>query len=294
MRTFFFILIVHFTIFCQGQNRCDGGYIFRSGKLKVTNNMRIIPYQDNSSFWGLKNKLNDSIIIPAKFSKIYENFNDTAFILSSKDREIGAINLREEILAPFYNGDYCFNDFDTAVNYGGILAAPVCVNGAFFLRNTFFVDRKGDCIPYEYYPCPYGVKVSDGNLSMSLFYIQKAEENRLSDMRKSIEFCNKAIESDTLNPASYYWGVRIFMANNELNIASSKDKKYEEYYSWVEFCIEKGIKYEKNPHYLIKLNRYKKAFYTYCKTDKTRAEEAKIAIQNYKETIKHENDSSFW
>jgi hypothetical protein len=296
MKPLLLAVIVHFMIYCYGQDGCENfSYGGRLGKLKVTEDMNVIPFKNSANLWGLKNKLNDSIIIQAQFKKICENYNDTAFIVALSNNNEGAINLKGDIIAPFLKGLYQFNVGDTAINYGGILSVPVCINGVYFMSNMFFVDASGDCIAYDYYPCPSGVKIANiKSLSPAQYYVQRAIEFKYVDINKSVDFFKKAFESDTNNAASYFSCSRMFIDEIGLNIVSHKNVIYEKYYPWIEYCIEKGIKFEKGPHYLLKLNKYKRDFYKSCVVNKNKTKEASMEVNRLKNLLKHEKYSTWW
>jgi hypothetical protein len=295
MRALLFITIIQFSIYCHGQYTCDIEYGGRTGKLKITEDMKVIPYKASTNLWGLKKKSNDSILIQAQFKKICENFNDTVFIVEAINNDQGAINSKGKIVAPFLKGLYQFNVSDTSINYGGVLFAPICINNIYFTESLFFVNSCGDCITYDYYPCPNGVKIANiNNLSDAQANLQKAFDYKFIDPSKAAGYIIRAIELDTLKSSSYYSCVKMFMDKNELYIISQKKSYYERFYPLIEYCIQKGLKIEHNPHYLLKLNKYKRVFYKSCIDNKIMTKEAGIEIKRLKKLMQNEEYSFWW
>jgi len=258
-------------------------------RLQTTKEMKVIPYKDKLGNYGLKSRDNDSIIISAHYKKIIYNFNDTNFIVQSNDCLFGAINLKGEVLAPFYFGTYYFNYSKARNNFGNILACPVYVD---FMRNEtyfYFVNQKGECIPSDYHPCPANIPIDNANISKSLEYIQKAEEALIIDRLSAVCFCNEAIAADSLNPAVYYFAIRLLMDNNALKNGKENFLEYEYYYSWIEDCIQKGLLVETDNAKLLSFNQYKKFFYKHYIPDKILYNEAKKEIKRLKKIVKRDN-----
>ncbi|MBI9055478.1 MAG: hypothetical protein JEY96_16770 [Bacteroidales bacterium] len=265
-----------------GQDICDYG-LHSIGKLKVKKNMKVVPYTDENGNYGLKERSNDSIIISAKYHKILDNYNDTSFVVISNNYYWGVINLKGDTLAPFYSGSYHFNDTMNLVSK--IMACPVCINNKYNLSYFYFVNSKGECLITDYYPCPEGVETDNSELPKYLQYIQLAEKAKLENKVGAIYYCNKAIRCDTSNAATYFWGIKLFMDMNDIKESSILNAKYNECFPWVAGCIEKSLENEKNTFYLIRLNRYKKAFYKYYMKDKSRYDEACSDLKRLKKLV---------
>jgi len=265
-----------------GQDNCDSG-LRLIGKLKVKKNMKVVPYTDENGNYGLKERSNDSIIISAKYHKIVENFNDTGFVVISNNYYWGVINLKGESIVPFYNSSYHYND---SMNlHSKIMACPVCINNKYNSGYYYFVNSKGECLPSDYYPCPDGVEIDSRELPEHLKYIQLAEKAKLKNKIGAVYYCKKAIQCDTLIAATYFWGIKLFMDIYNIKESSKLNAEYYEYFPWIADCIEKSLETEKKTLYLIRLNRYKKAFYKYYMNDKLKYDEACSELKKLRKLV---------
>ena len=268
-----------------GQHDCSELEVMKLKSLiKVNAEMKVIPFYE-SGLYGLKMQSTDSVIIQAKYISIISNLNDTNFIIQSKENLVGVINLKEELIAPYIKGLYVFNNFDTLINYGGLIANPLCINNKWDPA-YYFINKNGECIVSNYYPCPPGVTIEKKEISRSLELIQLAEKYKKTDIKKAISYCKQAILSDTLNPASYYWAVKLFMHPNDLNLSKKSCSEYSEYFLWIQESINKGISLEKNAFHLSQFNELKKSFYKTCIIDKEKAKQANKEMKRYRKIWK--------
>lgn len=261
---------------------------------EVSKDMNIVPFKGKNGSYGLKDRSKDSVLIQAKFTSIFDNFQDTAFIVETKPDYYGVINLQEEILAPFCNETYFFNDYDTLINYGGVIICPLYINNKLNEEYKYFVNSKGECMAFNYYPCPYGVEMSIDNLSKTLQFIQLAEKAKFQNKPSAVYYCKKAIQSDSLNAATYFWGIKLFMNMNNFKKSSITNAEYKEYFPWIADCIEKGLIAEKNVRYLIRFNRYKKAFYKHYIDDKVKYQEACRELKRFKKLVSFKEFSTYY
>lgn len=286
------LLQVLFPIYSYGQDPCNFSSLSKRN-FKANKNLTLILFKGSNDKYGLKNRSTNEVIIPAEYLKIWDNFKDSIFVVLTNKKKSCVININNQKIVPELEGFYSINRADNQIKYGSIMAYPPCIHGK-LNRLLYVVDKNGNCILNDYYPCPPSLTDSIKIEKKHFRYIQEAEKYAENDINKSIEYYKKAIYADSLNPATYFSALYVMMRDPDCYVFGKGCDKYKKQYKFFEYCINKGLEIENDTHYLIVFNRYMESFYKYCILDKNKVKIAKKEIKRLRKLIKDEKEYWKW
>lgn len=105
--------------------------------------------------YGVRNRITKKVLIPPIYDQIID-FNDTLIIVRTKFLRYGAVDSMNNIVIPFSQDRLFFRNGRNHKDRGAILEESQTNQSA------YFIDRKRNCIPHEYFLCPCEKTVSDG------------------------------------------------------------------------------------------------------------------------------------
>ncbi|MFW5781008.1 MAG: hypothetical protein ACOCXD_00400 [Bacteroidota bacterium] len=219
------------------------------------------PFIDHATgLVGLRAVNSEKVIVdPGYLDVSWES--DTIFVFKKTDGTFGVLNGRGETLIDFGENPIHLNTFDDYFLYRP-LEMPSFIEGRTNNR-WYFINKQRQCVPEDYYPCPYGVKSMPFNqLPPHLVYIQKAEYFRAqSRFDSAVFYVEKAIETVPDNPYPYYYGANLFLNNQQENVTYENNEQYNNYYGWIANCLEKANNLETERYHKIRINNLRYRFY---------------------------------
>jgi len=255
---------------------------------------KFIPYKDTvNGLWGIKNTLLNKPVTRGKWLELNStDFNDSIFHVAdiSKISQFVDTNGRILFKSCCYSAIYLnrTNIFNTNYPYDKVNEKRLVEDPFWNSRgekvnsSPFFIDYKQQCYPADYYPCPAWRKVRDGGLPKHLELLQKGEEKRWNkEIDSAVYYCKLAITLDSLNPSIYYWGASLFIDNFQEKIFIRNNKKYQSYYPWIKYCLDKADELEnKNPYKTFIIEKRYKFYKKNLKEKKTakRIKQSRIGI----------------
>lgn len=260
MKIYLIIIFLIWFQFCQSQQ-----YVPFIDEVKLT--------------WGIKEQATGKITALPKFPKFYD-FQDTLFLFQTKDQTYGGVNERGQLILPFSknptyflrsNPEHCGKPAEYAIK------DP---NGRKSYR-LYLIDMERNCLPSEYYACPSWKKTKSDSLSEYLKLIQEGERVRYKmEIDSAVIFCKKAIDLMPDKSYAYFWGANLFVDNWQEGIRSGNNRKYSDYFNWVEQCFNKALELEGRDNYRFFILQAQRMFYrdTFRNPQKVKAITSEIKI----------------
>jgi hypothetical protein len=253
---------------------------------RITNAQDYVPFKDSLTFkWGVKNTKTGEVTAEAVHPELFD-FQDTLFLFSTYDRKFGAINEKGRIVVPIssYETYFMRSDKDNCNKLVEVAGSDIYGKDSF---RRYIIDTNRNCLPTDYYPCPYWKKMKCDSLNPSLKLIQEGERVReKNDIDSAIFFCKKAIDISPQNASLYFWGANLFIYNWQDQINSKNNKIYTNYFSWIDDCLKKALELENRELYRHMILRSQYQFYKNSLKDKERASKIKKEVKSANEKLK--------
>lgn len=244
-------------------------HIFIFGLILLTLNgwTQYSPFQDyQSRKWGVRNDSTNEIVIPAEYRKFVYN-NDTLFIYMTDSNLFSGITVNGYVMDTSNHPTY-INYVDPLYSKS-LIEVPITDTNGNKSNRWYLIDFDRNCIPTDYYSCPYWKKMKFDTIPDYFEMILIGEQARgKKDIDSAIIYCKRAIELAPENPFVYYWGADMLLLNWQEDINSKNNQDYIQYFDWVEMCLDKANALEDNDYYRWLILRLQTKFYKNTRKDK--------------------------
>jgi hypothetical protein len=221
-------------------------------------------FDPETGMYGVKNRTSDNIIIQPKYREIIDIYNDSLFLVKTRDYKYGVVDASDKVVIKFSSECIRFHTDDPYVKD----VVTVCRPPKFWEINTvFYIDGNRGCIPMDYYPCPEWSKMTVQPVSPYLLNIQKAILYSQSGLYDSARYqMAVAIKLNPQNPYVWYARASLSFDTDSLGEIRPQDdiKRFgaNEYDSIIH-CLNLADSFEQRPYYKLKIKEKKVLFYTY-------------------------------
>ena len=220
-------------------------------------NYKYTPFKENN-LWGLKESQTNNVTVSPRYIDLI-CYNDSLLIVLNESKnsffkpiDCLMINYKGDTLVSSGTG-LVHLSFDVKHQGKFLLNEVYVVNGRKELY-TYFISPNRECIPYDYYPCPPSVEMSNDSIPLYLSIIQKAEEFKdKGHYDKAVEQIIYTLEIEPDNPFTYYWGAKYFLENLSPFQRQQLFYFYNVNNDTIELWLKKALFLETNDSYKLKI-----------------------------------------